>query len=43
MASIGAIITLVAFAAAVGGLYAWGKSEERRERSIERQNPRKAA
>jgi len=43
MENIGAIITLGAFAIAVGALYLWGKREEKHERMAEQQNPRKAA
>ena len=43
MENFGAIITLTAFAVAVGALYAWGKREQKKEQIQARQNPQKAA
>jgi len=45
MENLGAIITLAAFAIAVGALIMWGKREKKQEieRMAEHQNPPKAA
>jgi hypothetical protein len=45
MENLGAIITLGAFAIAVGALYMWGKREKKQEleRMEDHQNPQKAA